>query len=170
MSEQWREIPDFTAYEASDLGRIRSWKTRGRYCKTRAKKPRILIPSLSQNGYLRLSLRSDDGTRVYTTIHRLVAYAFVPGREPGLIVCHNDSNRLNNMPSNLRWDTVSSNAIDASKLGDIPRQVLDIEQVREIRDLYKTGNFTHRSLAAKFGVTHQAIRDVLIRKNYRWVA
>jgi hypothetical protein len=45
-----------------------------------------------------------------------------------------------------------------------------MEQVKEIRRLYETGEHSHRSLAAKFGVTHQAIRDLLIGKNYRWVA
>lgn len=104
------------------------------------------------------------------SIHRLVALAFVEGRENGPLVCHNDSNRINNVWTNLRWDTPAGNAIDCSKLGEIPRQVLTEEQVREIRSLYEAGEHTHRSLGALFGVTHQAIRDLLVRKNYRWVA
>jgi hypothetical protein len=110
------------------------------------------------------------GKHVTCLVHRLVALAFVEGYEPGLLACHNDSNKTHNAAPNLRWDTISGNAIDASKLGDLPRQILDIERVKQIRSLYETGEHSHRSLAALFGVTHQAIRDLLIRKNYRWVA
>ncbi|WP_165614793.1 NUMOD4 motif-containing HNH endonuclease [Mycobacteroides chelonae] len=158
--EEWRPIEGFDGYEVSDQGRVRSSK----HTCTRVRKP-----SRSTNGYLRLSLSSNN-IRKYVTVHRLVAEAFVPGKADGLIVCHNDGDKMNNRASNLRWDTPSSNNIDASRVNANPRQLLNEPLVKEIRELYETGLHTHRSLAAKFGVTHQAIRDLLIRKNYRWVA
>lgn len=50
-------------------------------------------------------------------IHRLVLAAFVGAPPEGLIGCHNDGNKLNNHVSNLRWDTYSSNMLDAVKHG-----------------------------------------------------
>lgn len=160
MTEEWREIPGFPGYEISDLARVRSFK-RGL--------PKILSPTCGKRGYLRLALYR-DGKPFYFNIHQLVALVFVSGQKDGLIVCHGLGGVSDNSPRNLRWDTISANAIDASRLGDLPRQVLTESQVLEIRALYGTGIHTHRSLAGQFGVTHQAIRDVLIRKNYRWVA
>ncbi|WJJ55730.1 HNH endonuclease [Mycobacterium phage prophiT46-3] len=158
--EEWRPIEGFDGYEVSDHGRVRS-----------SKHSRLRVRKLTQstNGYLRLSLSSNNIKR-HVTVHRLVAEAFVPGRADGLVVCHNDGDKTNNRASNLRWDTPSSNNIDASRLNANPRQLLNEPLVKEIRELYGTGLHTHRSLAEKFGVTHQAIRDLLIRKNYRWVA
>lgn len=160
MTEEWRPIPEFDGYEISDLGRVRSLKRR---------QPKIMSPSKSKRGYMKVALWR-NGAPHYHSVHRLVAKVFVPGYRKGLLVCHGPVGNSDNSASNLRWDTVSANAIDASRLGDIPRQVLNEAQVREIRDLYQTGKHTHRSLARDFGVTHQAIRDLLIRKNYRWVA
>lgn len=168
MTEEWRPVQGIEGYEVSDLGRVRSWVRRGSHGGAETA-PRILSPGKAPNGYRRLSL-SQGGNRVYRSVHRLVAEVFAGGYEVGLIVCHNDSNKENNRASNLRWDTISSNSIDASRLGDIPRQVLNEEQVRQIRDLYQAGGHSHRSLSEDFGITPQAIRDLLIRKNYRWVA
>lgn len=169
MTEEWKHIPGYDGYEASNLGRIRSYLGRGGKKCYRVSVPRVLKGNVGGRGYPKVNILL-NGRRVTVSIHRLIASAFVPGYEPGLIVCHNNSVKTDNRAENLRWDTTSSNSIDASKLGDLPRQMLDIERVKEIRSLYETGEHSHRSLAAMFGVTHQAIRDLLIRKNYRWVA
>ena len=159
-AEEWSPIPGFDGYEVSNLGRVLS---------RRRKKAVILTPGIAPNGYERVGLWNNTGKATTVSVHRLVASAFVSGQEPGLVVCHNDSDKRNNRADNLRWDTIQANAWDASRLGANPRQVLNEGQVREIRELYKTGKHTHRSLSSLFGVTHQAIRDLLIGKNYRWV-
>lgn len=158
--EEWRPIEGFDGYEVSDHGRVRSNKRN---------KVLILSQRKSNNGYMRVGL-SVDGNSYYLSVHRLVAKHFVSRYAEGLYACHNDSDKTNNVWTNLRWDTPSANSIDASRLNANRRQILDENRVKEIRQLYASGLYTHRSLAEKFGVTHQAIRDLLIRKNYRWVA
>lgn len=159
-SEEWKEIDGYPDYEISNQGRVQSWKRGG---------PRIMSPGASSNGYLKVGLYH-EGRCVHHAIHRLVAKAFVPGYADDLVVCHNDSDRQNNVYTNLRWDTISGNAVDASKLGCIPRQVLSEAEVRAIRQDYAAGGISQRELAGAYGVTHQAIRDIIIKKNYRWVA
>lgn len=169
MTEEWRPVEGFEGYEVSDLGRVQSYRGRGGKKSYFVDEPRILKAGVGTRGYEKVNL-FQCGERVTRSVHRLVALAFVDGYKPGLLACHNNSVKTDNRAVNLRWDTISGNAVDASKLGALPRQVLDKEQVQVIRRLYKAGGHTNRSLAALYGVTHQAIRDLLIRKNYRWVA
>ncbi len=169
MAEVWAPIEGFPGYDVSTKGRVRSWKGRGGAAGSWTSKPRITKPSKSNRGYLRVHLTGPNG-KVTSSLHRLVALAFVPGYEPGLVVCHNNSVKTDNRAENLRWDTISANAIDASKLGDVPRQVLQEAQVIELRSKYASGGHSHRTLAAEYGITHQAVRDIIIKKNYRWVA
>ena len=47
---------------------------------------------------------------------------------------------------------------------------LNEAKVAEIRRLYSSGSITIRSLGERYGVTHQAISDVVKRKSWRHVA
>lgn len=71
MTEQWRAVAGFEAYEVSDLGRVRSnlpWNgTLGR----------ILKPNVLRKGYLSVRLYK-DGKGNDRLIHVLVAQAFIP--------------------------------------------------------------------------------------------
>ena len=50
-------------------------------------------------------------------IHRLVAAVFLVNPDNKPLVCHKDSNPLNNDVSNLYWGTVKDNVRDCKKLG-----------------------------------------------------
>jgi len=93
--EEWEAIEDFENYEISNLGKVRNSKT-GRILKT-----------CSQNGYVVAGLCK---TKVKTIpIHRLVAKAFIPNPENKAHVNHIDKNPLNNIVSNLEWNTPLEN-------------------------------------------------------------
>lgn len=92
MSEQWKDIEGHPGYEVSSLGRIRRGAT-------------ILRPWAAKNtGYLQVDLA---GCR--RSVHRLVAFAFCPGKRPGLIVNHRNGARSDDRASNLEWVTPSEN-------------------------------------------------------------
>ncbi|WP_073837480.1 NUMOD4 motif-containing HNH endonuclease [Micromonospora sp. CB01531] len=166
--EEWREIPGFERYEVSNLGQVRSWRTRG-HGGYRAKHPRILTQRLTGvKGHERWAVRLEN--RV-TTVHRLVLLAFVGSPPGGQVGCHNDGNRDNNALDNLRWDTQRANAADQVAHGTAPigeqnpAARLTEEDVTAIRKApYHRG--LAKELSQQYGVTHWHIRA--IRRGRCW--
>jgi hypothetical protein len=113
--EEWRDILGHPHYEASTLGRIRSldrnvpWRNTTRFIRGR-----ILTGSLNTLG--RRQVRVTGGELVQ--VHRLVALAFMGPCPVGMEVCHNDGNHLNNVVTNLRYDTRSQNQLDRVRHGN----------------------------------------------------
>ena len=114
MTEEWREIDGYYGYEVSNLGRVRShWqkkhKPEGYGCdRVYSDDTRIMSTSDDGNGYLKLMLYNrDTGKRFCKKVHRLVAEAFVPGKdEEHDTVDHIQSGpkgKLDNSAGNLRW-------------------------------------------------------------------
>lgn len=165
-TETWKAIPGLDHYEASDMGRVRSYLTKnGRGVKV---SPHIMAPlSIKGKDYLRYGFRK-DGKTVWMKAHIVTLITFVgPRPSPKHDGCHNDGNAHNNAVSNVRWDTKKGNAADRIKHGtqtrgeDIHKAVLTEEQVAEIKaalPVWKYG--TGRSFAKKFGVSESAIHDV----------
>ena len=77
---------------------------------------RILTPNVNAAGYERVTLCREGKGRL-TLLHRIVLDAFVGPCPDGMVACHGDGNPGNNVPTNLRWDTPSSNNLDAVKHG-----------------------------------------------------
>lgn len=106
--EAWRSAPGFPGYEVSDHGRIRS---------LRKGNPRLRKPEVDKDGYSRLTIQR-DGIYVHVVLHRLVCEAFngaAPDGKP--MCCHEDNDKANNKPGNLRWDTQAGNIADKLKHG-----------------------------------------------------
>lgn len=106
MEEQWKRVSeieglkDFTDYEVSTYGRIRSLKY---------KTPRILKPKLCR-GYLIVILYNNKKESKTLRINRLVALAFIPNTDINKTqVNHIDENKLNNNIDNLEWTTPKEN-------------------------------------------------------------
>ena len=120
MSEEWRDIPGFLGYKASDMGRIAS-------CKKRLGGPggwviedeiqRVLSPGIS-SGYKFVLLRSGKSTN-NRRVHRLVMLTFVGECPDGLEVCHNNGKKNDCRLSNLRYDTHAANFLDAVEHGQV---------------------------------------------------
>lgn len=108
--EAWRPIPGYEgAYEASDLGRIRSLDRitdRGRRWKGR-----IMTPTPMRSGYLIVTLWR-DGSQTRHLVHRLVLYAFHGLPSPGHETLHANGDRRDNRLANLSWGTHADNQRD----------------------------------------------------------
>lgn len=104
--EKWKVIPDYSDYEISTYGNVRSLKNNA-------------ITPLSQattiHGYKTVMLY--NGKRKNITIHRLMAFTFIPNPENKATVNHIDGNKLNNSIENLEWATYKENQNHAFKNG-----------------------------------------------------
>jgi hypothetical protein len=73
-------------------------------------------PGPDNHGYLQLSLNA-NGRSEHWKLHRLVAKAFLGIQPEGTEVCHNDGDKTNNAPANLRYDTRLANEDDKRRHG-----------------------------------------------------
>lgn len=114
MNEEWRPIPGTDGrYDASNLGRIRSWAPwRGQPA------PRVMAPgSKGSKGHLMVNLRV-DGKRIPMLVHRAVLAAFVgPAPIDKPITRHLDGDPTNNRLSNIAYGTYVENEADKLQHG-----------------------------------------------------
>lgn len=184
--EEWRQIHGFEGYEASVLGRVRSWKRQAGA--GRLAEPRIKATSPDKDGYLTVSLMR-DGKQVTRRIAHLVLLAFVGSCPDGMEARHLNGNAADNRLSNLAWSTHLDNIRDKYEHGTMPSgdahwsrrkperrargerrgSKLNEEKVRAIR-LERAAGATLESLGAKYGVDHSMIARIERRKAWAHVS
>lgn len=171
LGEQWRAIPGFSGYEASSLGRVRSFRKRG------GNVPGLMVPSprlLKQNsrkpGYHTVSLYR-DGEMLTCRVNVLVLEAFVGPRGPGEESCHfPDASKSNNRLSNLRWGTHAANIAHRDVRGNPTRghgngrALLSPSAVASIRA--HRGFLTIGHLAEVFDVSASTVQSAQSGKSY----
>lgn len=161
--EEWRVIPRFPDYEASDLGSVRR-KTQ----KAGTRAGRVKHPTVTKNGYMIVNIEKKP-----RKVHALILESFVGPRPEKHDACHNDGNRLNNVLTNLRWATRKENMADARAHGTDchgerhPFARLTWATVREIRKLWWNNSFTQQQIADCVGATKSQVGD--ITRNTSWV-
>ncbi|QVW70525.1 NUMOD4 motif-containing HNH endonuclease [Myxococcus xanthus] len=163
--EEWRPVPGFDGwYEVSNLGRVRSWRTRAKLC-CRADSPRV-VPGRDRKGYRAVKLTHPVLGKIAVGVHHLVLAAFVGPRPHGLICDHINANRSDNRSENLRWVTAPENIRHAAALGRMDgrpgarsHSPLTESDVRKIRRLRFTGERL-KSLAVQFGVSLTTVSTI----------
>ena len=96
--DKWKVLEDFPSYKISRDGRIYS-------C---FHKKILEIKPLA--GYVKSSFTNKNGVMIRTSIHRLVALAYIPNPNNYPIVNHLDENGTNNRVENLEWTTSKGNS------------------------------------------------------------
>lgn len=96
--EIWKDIPNYEGlYQVSNYDKVKSFLSN-----------KILTPRISRYGYLRVSLRKDGLTKDFY-IHRLVGEVFLNKPNYKCEISHKDTNKQNNVYTNLEWVTHREN-------------------------------------------------------------
>jgi len=158
--EIWKIIKDSLSYAVSNYGRVmRILPGQGTQVK------RILKPRL-RGRYLHVKLCSPK-CKIFKFVQHLVLEAFISPRPKGKQCNHKDGNKLNNFVDNLEWVTPSQNrqhSVDVlgNGCGETHGMAkLTKENVLQIRDVYRTGNYTCRQLARIHNVSFSNISQII---------
>ena len=115
--EIWKDIANFSKYQVSNLGRI---KSKGRYTKVGIKnqdkcyrKEYIVDGFINKKGYKQVTLYDDNGKPKTMRVHKLVALAFIENKDNLPQINHKDGNKQNNCVDNLEWCTHQENVLHA---------------------------------------------------------
>jgi hypothetical protein len=175
MEEIWKDITGYEGlYQVSNFGRVKSLERKviqkdGGLFSVRE----TIRKQFCAMGYLYVDLYKDFKKTKFR-IHSLVAMAFLKNENNLIEINHKNGIKTDNQSENLEWCTHSDNLIHAFKTGlfisvkgeNKLNSKLTNENISEIKSLYKTGNFSHRSLAKKFNVCSSTIHNIL--NNIKW--
>ena len=165
-NEIWKLFDsEFDDYMVSNMGRLKSLKFGNE---------RIMKLSLTKKGYSRVCLNQNKHIK-HLKIHRAVAIAFIENPDNKIEVNHIDGNKQNNHVSNLEWVTAKENMIHAFTTGLKKPNIslnehhgmckLSNENVLNIRNEYKSGNYTQYELAIKYNCSRPMISHIVNNKN-----
>lgn len=168
MSEVWKPIKGYEDfYEISNQGRIRTKQFRHH-----VRAGYVLKLKQHPMGYLAVNLRGVGTDKTYL-VHRLVAETFLGNLESLAEVNHLNGNKKDNRAENLEIVSRQENIDHAVRHGLINNKgernsqakLTDDERER-IRVAYTPGGYRaggrgYKSLAKEFGVTWEAIRQII---------
>jgi len=167
-----RDIPGYEGlYAATEDGRIWSYPKGNRNTKGC-----FLKPGTDNHGYIIAGLHKGK-KRKTCKVHQLVALTYLGEKPEGCQVCHNNGIRTDNRVENLRYDTLSNNMQDKKKHGTIPdfkgenhpQAKLTDNEVRAIRIMYVTGEYSQRKLANLFDVSQCMIVKIISREVWKHI-
>lgn len=153
MKENWKPVPGYEDfYEVSDCGNVRSIAVYSAKCQRiiQRKSPRMLRQETSQDGYKRVLL-SLYGQHRHFSVHRLVAFAFIPNPDNLPEVNHKDENSANNHAGNLEWCMPSYN----SNYGTLPQRI----SKRQTNAPYHSKQVAQLSMDGKVIATFPSTRE-----------
>lgn len=156
MAEIWKQIKGFEGcYEISNLGSVKSVerkiKHKNRFIRLREK----ILKLDNRNGYYFIKLQYESIKQKFY-VHRLVANHFISNPLNKPCINHINGIKKDNNVNNLEWVTYSENSFDAYRKG-LKFKKMTLPIIQEVKEKYKTGNFTQRELAAIYSVAQSQI-------------
>lgn len=129
-----------------------------------------IINTSKNNFWIRMKPRLNNGGYYLITLckkqyylHRLICEIFYGESPQGMEACHNDGNKNNNHPSNLRWDTRKNNMADKKKhgtsLGGIDKYKFKDEDILIIK--YLNQFCTQKEISQIYSTTQSYINKLI---------
>lgn len=110
--EVWKPIPEYSQYEASTLGNVRSVdRMIPAGTGTRFMPGRTLRQNPNTRGYLQVRLHKGSEAKSFA-VHRIILTTFVGPRPDGMETRHLNGDRRDNRLTNLAYGTPKENAAD----------------------------------------------------------
>lgn len=171
------------AYEVSNFGNVRSLDRIVNHKNNRWGKPHkaqykgiLLKQKIDRYGYPCVCLFTDTKRR-YTTVHRLVAEAFIENKENLPQVNHKDGDKLNNHVSNLEWVSARENVHHSIKMNltnpargeQLPHTAIDTITAKEIKTDLAVGKYSQAEIARKYGVSKNVIWRIKTGQTWGWL-
>ncbi|MEI6823905.1 MAG: NUMOD4 motif-containing HNH endonuclease [Bacteroidota bacterium] len=162
---EWKEIEGYKNYSISNDGRVMN-----------TKKGKLLCLNKDSRGYYDVTL-CNQGKYKHSSVHRLVAMAFISNLHNKREVNHIDANKLNNNITNLEWVTRQENAQHAVNLG-LGNRKLTESDISDIKKLLNYGILKQKEISELYNVNytliskikHGAVRKVpFIKTSTIWV-
>lgn len=176
--EVWKQIPDYSSYEVSSLGRVRSLdrieyvgslqRTGGHFRKRKGKE----IQTSSKEGAYKQIFLYKDGTAFPILVHRLVMSVFDP-IDHFMEVNHKNGLKHDNRLDNLEWCSSGDNALHSTRVlkknrgESVASSQLKEEDVLEIVSLLKTKSV--KEVAEGYSVGEHAIWRIKWGDNWSWL-
>lgn len=165
--EVWEDIPGFPGYQASTLGRIKS------FCDKHSgirKESSIVHQAVAHHGYRRLQI-CRDAKRINYYVHRLVLLTFVGPIPDGMEVGHLNGDTSDNRLENLCYCTKEENEALKVQTGTHHWVKLTPEQAGFIKKNYSCvadgGIYTASKLAEMFNVSKECIHGIIQGRSWR---
>ena len=136
-------------------------------------KHNYLKPKINKDGYLVLSLRTNNNEKLNVSVATLVAYHYLkpPQDILDLTVDHIDNNRQNNYYKNLQWLERADNTRKATSVSQVGSKnsmakLNDID-VENICILLCENKLTYKEIGNIYNVSKSTINNIANRKNWR---
>jgi hypothetical protein len=155
----WKTLFNFCRYKVSDTGLVYDEKL-----------SRLVSQNTNSDGYLCITLKSNEGPRKGFKVHRLVCTLYLDNPERKETVNHKDGIKSNNNASNLEWNTRSENiqhAWDTGLIKDLEGRKEGIREKQGKKVLCITTGVVYNSIgkaADELGLKKSNISSVCLNK------
>lgn len=121
--------------------------------------------ALATDGYPRISYKGNCNVKLHRFVHK-----YANGEDiDGVIVRHTcDTPRCIN-PDHLKSGTVYDNVLDRDVRLRNGTAKTNPDEVRKIRALYSTGEYTQTELGTLFNLDSRSISYIVLRHTWKWV-
>lgn len=173
IMEEWRDVPGFSNYKVSSLGRVKSLSRmiNAKLGSKRSIPERILKQTLDRNGYYIVGIYKEvnNGNPKLFFVHRLVAISFLPNPLNLPTVNHIDLNTQNNHLDNLEWASNRYQMEHRLLRGVMGISKLTIEQVIIIKTMLLEGKPTMEISSMFPFVTELSIKKIANNQTWAFV-